>query len=62
MKTFVYSALFSLMAAPAFAHSELTSSTPADKASVETAPKELVVHFSEPVRLTALAVTKSGEA
>lgn len=62
MKTFVYSALLSLMAAPAFAHSELTASMPADKASVETAPKELMLHFSEPVRLTALAIMKAGEA
>ena len=62
MKTFVYSTLLSLIAAPAFAHSELTASMPADKASVETAPKELMLHFSEPVRLTALAVTKAGDA
>jgi methionine-rich copper-binding protein CopC len=61
MKTFVYSTLLSLIAAPAFAHSELTASMPADKASVETAPKEVMLHFSEPVRLTALAVTKAGE-
>ena len=61
MKTFVCSTLLSLIAAPAFAHSELTASMPADKASVETAPKEVMLHFSEPVRLTALAVTKAGE-
>jgi methionine-rich copper-binding protein CopC len=62
MKAFVYSALLGLMAAPAFAHSELTASMPADKASVDTAPKELMLHFSEPVRLTALAITKAGGA
>jgi copper transport protein len=62
MKTFVYSAILSLMAAPAFAHSELTASMPADKTSVDAAPKELMLHFSEPVRLTALAITKAGEA
>lgn len=62
MKTFIYSAVFSFLAAPAFAHSELTGSMPADKASIDTAPKELMLHFSEPVRLTALAVTKAGEA
>jgi len=44
----------------AYAHSELTSSMPADKASVATAPKEVMLHFSEPVRLTAVAVTRSG--
>jgi methionine-rich copper-binding protein CopC len=62
MKTFVYSAIVSLVASAAFAHSELTSSMPADKASVDAAPKELMLHFSEPVRLTALTVTRAGEA
>jgi methionine-rich copper-binding protein CopC len=62
MKTWMYTAILSLTSSPAFAHSELTSSMPADKASVETAPKELMLHFSEPVRLTAVTVTKSGEA
>jgi methionine-rich copper-binding protein CopC len=62
MKTFAYSAIFSLMASSASAHSELTASMPANNASVEVAPKELVLHFSEPVRLTALAVTEAGEA
>lgn len=61
MKTFVYSTLLTLIAAPAFAHSELTASMPADKASVATAPKEVMLHFSEPVRLTSLAVTKAGD-
>jgi copper transport protein len=61
MKTFVYSTLLSLIATPVFGHSELTASMPADKASVETAPKEVMLHFSEPVRLTAVAVTKAGE-
>jgi methionine-rich copper-binding protein CopC len=62
MRTLVYSALLSLVAASAFAHSELTASMPADNATVETAPNELMLHFSEPVRLTALTVTKAGEA
>lgn len=62
MKTVVYSAIFTLMASAAFAHSELTSSMPADRASVEAAPKELMLHFSEPVRLTALTVSRAGEA
>ena len=62
MKTFVYSAILSLVAATAFAHSELTSSMPADKTSVDAATKELMLHFSEPVRLTALSVRRAGEA
>src|SRR5262247_1176790 len=44
----------------AHAHSQLTSSTPADRASLASAPKEVVLHFSEPVRVTALSVTRSG--
>ena len=62
MKALIYSAIFSLIASAAFAHSELTTSTPADKESVATAPRALELHFSEPVRLTALAVTRAGEA
>jgi copper resistance protein C len=62
MKSVVYSAILSLVTSAAFAHSELTSSVPADKASVAAAPKEVMLHFSEPVRLTALAVTRAGEA
>jgi methionine-rich copper-binding protein CopC len=62
MKSLVYSAALCLVASSAFAHSELTASMPADKASVETAPKELVLHFSEPVRLTALTITRAGDA
>jgi methionine-rich copper-binding protein CopC len=62
MKTLIYSALFSFLASTAFAHSELTASMPADKASVDAPPKELMLHFSEPVRLTALTVIRAGEA
>jgi methionine-rich copper-binding protein CopC len=57
MKTLAYSSLLWLLATAAFAHSELTASVPADKASVAAAPKELTLNFSEPVRLTALAVS-----
>jgi len=62
MKSFLYSAALWLAAPIAFAHSELTASMPTDKASIETAPKELVLHFSEPVRLTGLTVTRAGDA
>jgi methionine-rich copper-binding protein CopC len=60
MKTLAYSALLGLLSTAAFAHSELTASVPADKASVAAAPKELTLTFSEPVRLTALAVSGGG--
>jgi methionine-rich copper-binding protein CopC len=62
MKALIYSAILSLLTSTALAHSELTSSMPADKASVDAAPKELMLHFSAPVRLTALSVTRAGEA
>jgi copper transport protein len=62
MKSLVCFAALCLVASAAFAHSELTASTPADKALVETAPQELELHFSEPVRLTALTLTRAGDA
>jgi methionine-rich copper-binding protein CopC len=62
MKTFAYPTILSFLASAAFAHSELTASMPANNASVDAAPKQLVLHFSEPVRLTALALTRAGEA
>jgi methionine-rich copper-binding protein CopC len=62
MKTLIYVVALWLVASTAFAHSELTASTPADRASVAAPPHELALHFSEPVRLTALAVTRTGEA
>jgi methionine-rich copper-binding protein CopC len=62
MKIPIYVAALWLVASTAFAHSELTASTPADKSSIAAPPQELVLHFSQPVRLTALAVTRAGEA
>jgi methionine-rich copper-binding protein CopC len=63
MKRSIYTVAALLFASSlAHAHSELTSSMPADKASVATAPKEVMLHFSEPVRLTAVSVTRSGGA
>lgn len=45
----------------AFAHTELSQSMPADKAALETAPKEVMLHFSEPVRLTMASIEKRGD-
>jgi copper resistance protein C len=61
MRTPVSIVFLSLIASSALAHSQLTASTPADKASVATPPQQLELHFSEPVRLTALALTRTGE-
>jgi len=43
------------------AHTHLESSMPADKAVVSVAPKQVMLHFSEPSRLTAVSIQKEGE-
>jgi methionine-rich copper-binding protein CopC len=43
-------------ATPAFAHAELTGSTPAKGASLDTAPKQLSLTFSEPVAPVSITV------
>lgn len=43
----------------ASAHTELTSSTPADNATVPAPVKQIVLEFEEPVRLTALSLVDS---
>jgi copper transport protein len=45
----------------AYAHAELSSSVPADRATLDAAPEALTLTFTEPVRLTALAVQKVGD-
>ncbi|MFL6142125.1 MAG: copper resistance protein CopC [Labedaea sp.] len=45
------------LAAPAFAHAELTGSNPAKDASVATAPKQVQLTFSEPVSPKTVTVT-----
>ena len=45
----------------ALAHTELTSTVPADHATVATAPANVELKFSEPVRLTALTI-QQGDA
>jgi len=45
-----------------FAHAELVGSNPANCAMLETAPGNVTLNFSEPVRLTALSVQKEGTA
>jgi copper resistance protein C len=43
------------------AHTHLKSSTPADQAVLTAAPKQIVLRFSEPTRLTAVTVQKDGD-
>ena len=62
MKTLTVAiALVVLSPSLALAHAQLLSSVPENQASVQTPPKELALHFSEAVRLTALTVTRDGE-
>jgi methionine-rich copper-binding protein CopC len=44
----------------AAAHTHLKSSVPAEGSTVTAAPKEIVLNFGEPVRLTALSLQKDG--
>lgn len=46
----------------AFAHAELSESAPANCAMLESAPEDVILNFSEPVRLTALSVQQDGAA
>jgi methionine-rich copper-binding protein CopC len=46
----------------ALAHAHLEQSMPADGSVLRNAPAELVLHFSEPAQLTALAIEKEGGA
>jgi methionine-rich copper-binding protein CopC len=45
----------------AHAHAKLVSSVPASETAVQMPPQELVLHFSEAVRLTAVNVALDGE-
>jgi methionine-rich copper-binding protein CopC len=62
MRKLAYITLLLLTASVAYAHAELSASMPADKAELEAAPKQIMLHFSEAVRLTALSLTKHREA
>lgn len=52
--------LFVAAAPAAYAHTELRSSTPAADAVLEHSPGEVVLTFSEPVRMTALSLQSPG--
>lgn len=43
------------------AHTHLEKAMPADNAVLTTPPSELMLHFSETTRLTALSIQKEGE-
>ena len=50
-----------LVPLPVLAHARLSSSLPGDEAALHSPPEEFVLHFSEPVRLTALTVARDRE-
>ena len=55
-------ALAMLAALPAQAHTRLLESAPADGSTLQSAPHQLQLLYSETVRLTALTIQAAGEA
>lgn len=45
-----------LLSVPAYAHTQLSESTPTNEAVLDQAPEEIVLTFSEAVRLTAVEI------
>ena len=54
-------AVLALTATGAFAHAVLTSSVPQDGSRLEGPPEEIVLQFSEPVRLVRMKLAGSGD-
>lgn len=50
-----------LAAGTALAHTELKATIPTDRAMIASAPENVELTFSEPVRLTALSIQRDGE-
>jgi methionine-rich copper-binding protein CopC len=59
---FLTTVLLLAAVATAFAHAHLVTSAPADDSTLPTAPRALVLEFSEAARLTALALAGPGGA
>lgn len=58
---FVTAAALLTFAIGAHAHTHLKMSMPAENAVLQASPPEIMLHFSEPTRLTALSFQKEGE-
>jgi copper transport protein len=54
--------LAAFAAQSALAHTELTATVPADRATLAAVPEKLELSFSEPVRLTALTIQQGDAA
>ncbi len=61
-KVFLALALCFVLSAPAYAHTELSSSTPTDEAVLDQAPEELLLTFSEALRLTAVVIEHESDS
>lgn len=61
MKYFFSALALLLTLGVAQAHTHLKSSMPADKAVLAEAPKQVMLHFSEKTRLTAVTIQKEGD-
>lgn len=59
LSAFVACLFFALDTAQAHAH--LKASMPADRSVLTAAPKQIMLHFSEPSRLMALSIQKEGD-
>ena len=58
----VAGAMAVMAALPVHAHTHLLGSTPADGSTLQAAPRQLQLVYSEPGRLTALTIQAAGEA
>jgi methionine-rich copper-binding protein CopC len=58
--TFLMTAALLTFTIGARAHTHLEASMPAENAVLDAAPADIMLHFSEPTRLTALSIQKDG--
>jgi methionine-rich copper-binding protein CopC len=59
---FVTALLAALLPGLAAAHARLQQVSPADGSVVQSAPRQLMLTFSEPAHLTRLSIQRQGEA
>lgn len=50
-----------VLTAPAYSHTQLSGSKPVDQAVLDESPDEIVLTFTEAVRLTAVAIESGSE-
>lgn len=51
-----------VLSVPAYSHTQLSASIPADEATLEQAPNEIALTFSAAVRLTAVSIEIESES